>query len=90
MTGSTLRGQVRKDPFDTTVLLSFGFVLVNTSLVSFTFELTKTQTAGLSCGDTADHPGSRYHYDIEWEDAAGTVRPLFYGQLKVHREVTRA
>jgi hypothetical protein len=90
MTGSTVRGQIRRTGLSAEVIASFDVVIVNSSTVSFTWGLTDEVTAGIAAGEALTDPESEYVYDVEWQDAAGEVHPVFYGRALVLREVTRA
>jgi len=89
LTGMTFRAQVRKTPNSRK---SSGFEAV-TALVdavngqfSFTFPADKTAT--LAAGATENDADSLYYWDMEMVNGSA-VTPLFYGQIKVFREVTK-
>ena len=90
LTGSTVRGQVRKKPSDTAIAAAFDCALVPPATGgSYTFGLSAASTAALPAGVTLAEPASLYEYDIELVDSLGRVNPMLYGSLKVFREVTR-
>jgi hypothetical protein len=55
----------------------------------FQFGMTDEATAAIPAGETLKDAASVYVWDMELEDASGRVLPLYYGDCKVFREVTR-
>lgn len=90
MTGMTLRAQIRRTGLSTTVVASIPVTVTNPTLGQYTFGLSDEATAAIPAGETLKDPASKYVWDMELEDAAGNVMPLYYGDCKVFREVTRA
>ncbi|MFM2053614.1 MAG: hypothetical protein RL456_1651 [Pseudomonadota bacterium] len=89
LTGATIRGQIRKKPADAAVIASFDVTVTDATAGKYTFGLTATATAAITAGADVTKPESLYVWDMELEDAAGRVTPLFWGDARVHREVTR-
>lgn len=92
LTGSTLRGQIRKKTSDESPLASFSFVIADqeTNKGQFNVSLTRTQTSGLPAA-TQEGPRRRlaeYTYDIEREVGSNTYR-ILEGLVFVSPEVTR-
>lgn len=86
MTGSTVRGHIRES-ISAAAFTPFDITLVNTSTVSFTFGLDKDASDLLI--RTAAPIESAYVWDIEWLDSSGKPRPVFYGDMRVRKRVTR-
>lgn len=89
LTGSTIRGQIRKLPADSAAVATFDVNISDPLSGSYTFGLTAAVTAAISAGLDSTKPESTYHWDIEWQDSMGRVTPLHWGVVRVHREVTR-
>ena len=89
LTGSTLRAQVRKKALDATPVVALTCTITNAAAGQFTFGLTAVQTAGLPAGELISDADSKYVWDMELEDVAGTVFPLYFGDVQIFREVTR-
>lgn len=90
MTGMTLRAQIRRTGLSATVVANIPVTVTNPTLGQYTFGLSDEATAAIPAGETLKDPASKYVWDMELEDAAGNVMPLYYGDCKVFREVTRA
>lgn len=91
LTGSVIRGQIRKKALDATVVAELDGVLdANPATGVFTFGLTAGETGVLQAGEALTDAASVYVWDMEWRDAAGRILPLYYGAVSVFREVTRA
>jgi hypothetical protein len=89
LTGSTVRGQIRKRALDTDVVCAFGVTITDATGGVCTLNLTKEVTAAIQTAENPASPDSRYVYDVELLDSAGRVLPLLYGAVTVLREVTR-
>jgi len=89
LTGATIRGQIRKLALDTVIVETFNVVITNPTAGQYTFGLTDEETALIPAGELLDVPDSLYVWDMELEDAGGSVQPLYWGEVKVWREVTR-
>lgn len=63
--------------------------VVDAAAGEFSFELTSADTAALVAGETLDSVASRYVWDMDMRDPGNRVVPLFYGECKVFREVSR-
>lgn len=90
MTGMTLRAQIRRTGLSASVVASIPATITNPALGQYTFGLSDEATSAIPAGETLKDPASKYVWDMELEDAAGNVMPLYYGDCKVFREVTRA
>lgn len=93
LTGCFIRGKIRKKALDTLVTAEL-VVTINPDQVGlgkgkFTFGLSNSITAAIIAGEFAIDAASLYVWDMEWEDAIGNVLAMFYGSVKVQREVTR-
>lgn len=89
LTGATIRGQIRKRALDPTVVASFVCTVLSPATDGkFEFGLTDETTATI----VADEQPAKsiFVWDMELEDSLGRVTPLYYGQVQVFREVTRA
>lgn len=89
LTGATLRAHVRKKALDINVVITLQVELTEPALGKFKFGLTDEFTAGITAGESIKDPASVYVWDMEMEDSLGRVTPLYYGEVKVFREVTR-
>lgn len=87
VTGSTIRGHIRETVASASYV-PFDIVLVNSSTVSFTFGLEQDVSDELVRNALNSALESAYVFDLEWFDGA-VMRPLFYGELRVRRRVTR-
>jgi hypothetical protein len=89
LTDISFRGQIRRTPDAAVVAASFSFTIVDASLGIFEFSIPEPQTAILEAGVDECADESLYFYDIEMFSPGGIVTPLFYGECRVFREVTR-
>jgi hypothetical protein len=89
LTGSIIRGEIRRKPRDTTIVLNWRVTITDAVNGKYEFTLTDEDTAALECGDSIQSAKSIYVHDIEMQDSAGNVLPLYYGKVSVFREVTR-
>ena len=90
LTGATLRGHIRKKALSTVLVATLVVTVTEAANGKFEFGLPDEITAGIQAGETIKDPASLYVWDMELEDASGRVVPLYYGDCKVFREVTRA
>lgn len=89
LTGATIRGQIRKKPGDTAVAAQIEVVSDYDATGVYSFGLAETVTRAITCGASIDLPASLYVWDLELVQGA-QVTPLYWGEVRVHREVTRA
>jgi hypothetical protein len=89
LSGASLRAHIRKKALDTNVVISLQVELTDPALGKFKFGLTDEFTAGITAGESVKDHASLYVWDMEMEDSLGRVSPLYYGEVKVFREVTR-
>jgi hypothetical protein len=89
LTGCNIRGHIRRKALDTALVKSFNVVITDAAAGKFSFSLSDEETATIPAGEELKDRDSIYVWDMELEDSAGSVRPLYYGELKVFREVTR-
>jgi hypothetical protein len=89
ITGSTFSAQIRKTYNASTIDATFTFAITNAAQGKFTFTLSNTVTAALTAGADEFDPLSQYVWDLEMTSASGRVTPLFYGAVRVFREVSR-
>jgi hypothetical protein len=89
LTGCTLRAQVRRKALDAAILITLTCTITDATGGVCTIGLTDEQTAALAAGEDPGQVESRARWDLELEDAAGRVTPVFYGNVVIHREVTR-
>lgn len=90
LTDTVFRGQIRKTPSSLNVEASFIFRTINAFGGVFEFEIDAASTAAIMAGLTEELPESAYVYDIEYANEENRVLPLFYGKVKVFREVTKS
>lgn len=89
LTGQIIEGQIRRNALDATAAATFTVSVVDAAAGEFSFELTSADTAALVAGETLDSVASRYVWDMDMRDPGNRVVPLFYGECKVFREVSR-
>jgi hypothetical protein len=89
LTGSIIRGQIRKRANDTEVVATLTITIDPGTGGTYSITMPWSETAALACGDSINASASQYVHDIEWQDASGKVLPLYYGKVLVFREVTR-
>jgi hypothetical protein len=89
LTGATVRGTIRKDYESPNISASLVVEWVDQAEGVFKFSLADTVTAELAAGKTVQLPHSLYVWDFEIEYLDGAIRPLFWGEVRVHPEVTR-
>lgn len=90
LTGVTIRGQIRKTPSDPSVTADIEVAMVDSVLGKFEFGITSDATALIPTGESIKDTPSMQVWDMELVDTLGRVTPLYYGDVKVFREVTRA
>ncbi len=90
LAGATIRGQIRKKPADTTVVASLAVNVLDAVNGLYSFALDAATTATIVAGLDVTKPESLYVWDMELADSLGRVIPLHWGDVRVHREVTRA
>jgi len=89
LTGCTIRGQIRKTALNTVIVETLNVTITNAVQGEYNFGLTDEETALIPAGETIKDEESIYQWDLELQDAAGAVIPLYYGECIVLREVTR-
>lgn len=90
ITGCLVRAQIRRKALDPELITSFVVVITDPTNGIFNFSLTDETTAGITAGEVSTTADSRYVWDMELEDVTGRVLPIYYGDVNVFREVTRA
>lgn len=89
LTNAVLRAHLRKKALDVVKVAQFDVTITDAVAGKFQFGLTDDATAVITAGETLKDVASVYVWDMELEDALGRVTPLYYGDCKVFREVTR-
>lgn len=89
LTGATVRGQLRRKALDAATLVALTVTVTDAPGGVFELGLTAAQTAALTAGEDPGSIASRAVWDLELQDAAGRVIPVFWGNVTIHREVTR-
>lgn len=89
LTGATMRAHVRRKALDANVVIALQVGVMQPTLGHFQFGLSDEVTATIAAGESVKDPASHYVWDMEMEDSLGRVIPLYYGDVKVFREVTR-
>lgn len=90
LTGATIRGQIRKRALDTEVVENIQVDINAPSEGQYKFGLDAATTGGMTAGESMGDAASKYVWDLELELADGTIIPLYYGNVAVFRETTRA
>lgn len=83
LTGVTIRGSVKVG----TVSIVLGVVITNAVAGQFTFGFTLAQTR-IMVDAGASQGVSVFKWDMEMQDSAGNVIPMYYGTVRVHAENT--
>lgn len=89
LSGATVRAHVRRKALDADVVIALEVQVIQPTLGHFQFGLSDEITASVPAGESVKDPSSHYVWDMEMEDTLGRVIPLYYGDVKVFREVTR-
>lgn len=89
LTDATFRGQIRKTFDSLTVDANFVFNVTDPLMGKVEFEIDAEQTAAIMAGFDENADESQYVYDIEYLNEENRVLPLFYGKVKVFREITK-
>lgn len=90
LTGVLITGQIRKTPASPQVAAQLEVRVTNPVAGQYEFGLSAITSAALTAGADISRPESAYVWDLELHDTLGRVIPLYYGEARVHREVTRA
>ena len=90
LTGCVIRGQIRRTALTTTVTASLSCTITDPAGGLYTLSMTDEVTAAIPAGESITDPKSKYVWDLELEDSQGRVIPLYYGNVSVLRESTRA
>lgn len=90
LTGSMLRAHIRKKALD--VALTAAIVIDNYDYVGGEADMSLpfAVTEAIAADEVFEKPGSLYTWDLEMVDSLTRVIPIFYGEVQVFREVTRA
>ncbi len=88
LTGCQIRAKVRKT-YASAAGIDVNTIITDPVAGAFQFSLTNVQTAAMTCGPSPSDPASLYVWDLEIEYSDGTVRPVFYGAVKVAPEATK-
>lgn len=90
LTGSTVNGQIRRSALDDSVAATLTAQITSATEGEFQFGLTSTETAQMVAGERKEDLASLYVWDMTLVDSEGRVIPLYYGDVRVVRGVTRA
>lgn len=88
LTGSTIKGQIKKKAKDTTPIANLQVQITNAVQGEYKFWLDPSETSSIPAADTIDNPGSVYVWDMYMTDSTGKVTALYYGESRVFRGVT--
>lgn len=89
LTGCIIRGKIRKTSLDTRVIADINATITDPLLGKYQYGLTAAETALIPAGENITDQKSKYVWDLELEDSAGKVFPLYYGSVTVFRELTK-
>lgn len=89
LTGASIVGQIRKRASDATAVADLQVTMVDRAAGVYEFGLSDETSAGITAGSDTTRPESLYVWDMELHDSLGRVIPLYYGDVRVFREVTR-
>lgn len=88
LSGCIIRGKIKKTGLSVVTVEELNVTITDAVLGKFKFGLTDEETAVLPAGETLKDKASLYTWDMEIEDNAGNVLPLYFGDVRVFREVT--
>ena len=86
LTGVTIEAQMR-DRLNDSAVISFSASVIPGIAGSFTLSLTEQQTASIPITDYGRDAG--FVWDCKLRDSNGDVTPLYWGVVKVKKQVTR-
>lgn len=90
ITSATFGAKIRKTPTDAAESVTFTFSITDGANGKFTWSIPAADTAGLTASPIDENqPESQYVWDMEVTMSDSTVIPLFYGIVKVFREITK-
>lgn len=90
ITSAVFGATIKKTPTDTAESVTFDFDITDAAAGKFTWSIPADDTAGLTASPVDENqPESQYVWDMEVELTDGRVIPLFYGAVKVFREITK-
>lgn len=90
LTGCVIRGSIRKTPASSAVAAAIEVAITDATAGQYQFGVGHVATSPLKCGVNEKAPESLYVWDLEMQDAMGRVMPLYYGDVGIFREITRA
>lgn len=89
LTGSLIRGTVRRTQADADALASIETAISDPTGGVYMFGLSSRITAGLPAGVNIQDPNAKLVWDLELVDSQGRVTPLYYGPFFNVLGVTR-
>jgi len=89
LTGCQVRGQIRTKALAAMLTVALNTLLQDAANGVVRFWLTAAATMAISAGESLRETASKYEWDLEIEWPNGRIDPLFWGSVRVHREVTR-
>lgn len=88
LTGCTITAKMKKKPGDLdTTAVNFTIELFNPTGGQFRLSMSASTTSAQKAGDRIDSSDSKYVWDMEMTDSAGIVTPLYYGVVRIFRNV---
>lgn len=91
LTGCAFRGHIRKTAADPAIVCVVTAVVVGLATEgNYSLGISATDSALIQAGATLADALSKYVWDLEMVDSLGRVIPIYYGDVNVFREVTRA
>lgn len=91
LTGASIVGQIRKTPQSRDVTAHVEVAIIEPKAGKYRFGISAEVTALIPAGADITKTDSKYAWDLELHDSSGRgVVPLYWGEVQVHREVTRA
>jgi hypothetical protein len=90
LTGCIIRGQVRDEPLGSAVVCDVDVTITDPVNGDYEYGISAAKTAAMSAGAQLRDKLSQKFWDLELEDTLTRVTPLYYGDVSVFREVTRA
>ena len=87
LAGCTLSGHIRKSWNSPDAAAEVDFDIIEAAAGRFSFSMPHTVTETLNAGETELSPESHYVWQADVTDAAGNVRPLYWGDVLVYRKL---
>lgn len=90
LTSCTIESDIRHKALDIEKIISFNIdIVLPETEGQYSFGLTDEDTATIPAGESISDEISNHVWDMKLIDSQGRAIPLYYGNVKVFRDVTR-